>query len=214
MVKDIKSAHIAYRCPECGSIIYGLVGQFALSAGMVRIKCSCGGSALDITTTNDKKLRLSVPCLFCKQNHNFVVSQNIFYGRDLFLLNCPYANMDICFMGDKEKTDAAIEESDKKLSMLLADLEVESIKDMQPVDLDEDDILPDPVIYDTLKFLIAELAADGEIDCPCHDGEYDLRFLGSGIQVYCKKCGGVHFFDATSSALSEEYLKIDRLTLK
>ncbi len=214
MVKELKSTHIAYRCPECGDIIYGLVGQFALSAGMVRIKCSCGHSALDITVTNDKKLRLSVPCMFCRQNHSFVVSQSIFYGRDLFLLNCPYANMDICFMGDKEKTDLAIDEATEKLNQLLKNLELESIRDMQPVDLDEEDILPDAEMYDALKFLSAELMADGKLDCPCHSGEYDLRYCKAGIELYCTKCGASYTFTAVSGARSEEFLEIDELYLK
>ena len=86
MVANIET-HIAYRCPECGQTIYGFVGKFALSANLLRIKCSCGGSALDINITNDKKIRLSVPCIFCRQNHSFVVSESIFFGREKFLLN-------------------------------------------------------------------------------------------------------------------------------
>ena len=122
MVANLQT-HIAYRCPECGTLIYGFVGKFALSANLLRIKCSCGHSALDINITNDNKIRLSVPCLFCKQNHSFVVSQSIFFGRDIFLLNCPYANMDICFIGSKEKIDAEALRSGNELEKLLSDLE-------------------------------------------------------------------------------------------
>ena len=104
MVANVET-HIAYRCPECGQTIYGFVGKFALSANLLRIKCSCGASTLDINITNDGKIRLSVPCIFCRQNHSFVVSQSIFFGREKFLLNCPYANMDICFIGAKEQID-------------------------------------------------------------------------------------------------------------
>ena len=101
MIANVKT-HIAYRCPDCLSSIYGYVGKFALSANLLRLKCSCENTSLDINVTNDGKIRLSVPCLFCKQNHNYTVSQNIFFGRESFLLNCPYSNIDICFIGDKE----------------------------------------------------------------------------------------------------------------
>ena len=110
MILNPGQTHVAYRCPDCGTVIYGFVGKFALSAGFLRLKCSCGKSAMDISVTYDGKVRLSVPCLFCKQNHNFVVSQSIFFERDLFLLNCPYANMDIAFIGEKEKIDSALAE--------------------------------------------------------------------------------------------------------
>ena len=213
MVANLQT-HIAYRCPECGTLIYGFVGKFALSANLLRIKCSCGHSALDINITNDNKIRLSVPCLFCKQNHSFVVSQSIFFGRDIFLLNCPYANMDICFIGSKEKIDAEALRSGNELEKLLSDLEAESIKDMQPTDMEEDEILPDPAVYDTVRFLVKELECEGKIDCPCHSGEYDIRFSKEGIEVYCPECEARHTFHAASAAISEDYLSIDSLILK
>ena len=84
MIVDMGQTHVAYRCPECGTLIYGFVGKFALAANMLRLKCDCGGSAMDITISNDNKIRLSVPCIFCKQNHSYTISQSIFFGRDLF----------------------------------------------------------------------------------------------------------------------------------
>ena len=166
--------HIAYRCPECGAVVYAFVGRFALAANLIRTKCPCGHSALDITVTNDDKIRLSVPCVFCKQNHNFVVSQNIFFERDLFLLNCPYTNMDICFIGEKEKIDSEVERAEKELKKLLSSFEAESISDIQPIDMDEEEVLPDAAVYDTIRFLMKELEADNALDCPCHSGKYDL----------------------------------------
>lgn len=213
MVANLQT-HIAYRCPECGTLIYGFVGKFALSANLLRIKCSCGHSALDLNITNDKKIRISAPCLFCKQNHSFVVSENIFFGRDIFLLNCPYANMDICFIGSKEKVDKETERQVEELQRLLSDLEAESIKDIQPTDLEEDEILPDPSVYDTLRFLIKELEAEGKIDCPCHSGVYNLRYAKDGIEVYCEECEASHLFNTKSQSSTEDYLKTDSLYLK
>ena len=213
MVANVET-HIAYRCPECGQTIYGFVGKFALSANLLRIKCPCGGSALDINITNDRKIRLSVPCIFCKQNHSFVVSESIFFGREKFLLNCPYANMDICFIGEKELIDRELDRSGRELERLLADLEAESFKDMQPTELEESEVLPDPTVYDAIRFLVKELEADGHIDCPCHRGTYELRFSESGIEVYCPDCGAVHNFSTEAVAASEEYLTLDELTLE
>lgn len=214
MILKPAQVHIAYRCPECGTTIYGLVGRFALSAGLLRLKCSCEKSALDISVTSDEKLRISVPCIFCKQNHNYVVSQSIFFGRDIFLLNCPYSNMDICFIGDKEQTDKEIQRTGEELEMLLRNLESESIKDIQPIEIDEDEVLPDPTVYDAIRFLVKELEYDNKIDCPCHSGSYDLRFCKEGIQVFCPECEASHIFDTRSEAASAEYLDLDSLQLK
>ena len=160
MVLDNIQTHIAYRCPSCGTAVCGFIGRFALSAGMVRLKCECGESHLDINVTNDKKLRLTVPCVFCKKSHSFTLSQSIFFERDSFLLNCPYSNMDIAFIGEKEKVDAHIDRTARELEALLRDLEAEQLSDIQPQDLDENDVLPDPTVYDAIRFLVKELEAE------------------------------------------------------
>lgn len=214
MIASPGETHIAYRCPDCGTTVLGFVGKFALSANMLRLKCSCGKSNLDINITNDKKIRLSVPCVFCKTNHNYVVSQNIFFGRDIFLLACPYANMDICFIGEKASVDKEAERTAGELEKLLLELEAENLRDIQPQDENEEDVLPDPTVYDAIRFLVKTLEDEGKIDCPCHSNDYELRFCDTGIQVYCGKCGATHVFDVSSAAAAEEYLSIDELRLK
>lgn len=214
MVLNNVQTHVAYRCPSCGSSVIGFVGKFALSAGMVRLKCSCGESYLDITVTNDKKLRLSVPCLFCKSSHSFTLSQSIFFEREEFLLNCPYSNMDIAFIGAKERIDESLMRTGAELERLLSDLEAEELKDIQPIDLDREDILPDATVYDALRFLVKDLEADGKVDCPCHRGEYDLRFAPDGIQVFCPDCGAVHTFKLHSENSHEDYMDLDEITLR
>lgn len=213
MAKIARHTHIAYRCSECATVTVGLVGEFALSASMLRLKCQCGESALDITLTNDKKLKLSVPCVFCKDKHSYVVSQGIFFDKDIFLLNCPYTSIDISFIGKKNKIDLAIEENSRVLEKLIADLGCENFKDLQPIDMDDDEILPDASVYDTIRLLIKDMESEGTIDCPCHSGAYDLRYAPGGIMVFCPECMASHTFDCTSGAATEEYLSLKNLTL-
>ena len=180
---------------------------------MLRLKCSCEKSAADISTTQDGKVRVSVPCLFCKQNHNYTVSQSIFFSRDIFLLNCPYSNMDICFIGSKECIDKEAERTGAELENLLKSLEASELKDIQPIDVDEEEALSDPTVYDAIRFLIKELEYDGKISCPCDNGNYDLRFCKEGIEVYCTNCGASHVFDTHAESATSEYLNIDELKL-
>ena len=121
--------------------------------------------------------------------------------------------MDICFIGSKEKIDSEILRSGKELEKLLLDLEAESIKDMQPIDMEEDEILPDPTVYDTIRFLVKELEEDKKIDCPCHRGSYELRFAKDGIDVFCPDCNASYTFNTEAASASEEYLSIDSITL-
>lgn len=215
MVLEPKQRNIAYRCSKCGVPTVGIIGKFALHANMLRLRCTCGEeSSLDINITGDKKIRLSVPCLFCRQNHNYVVSESIFFDKDTFMLNCPYTGMDISFIGDEESVNKELSRTEGELARLLASFEAEELSDIQPEDMNESEILPDPAVYDTLRFVVKDLEADGKVHCPCSDGEYDLRFAPGGVEVYCVKCGGAYRFTATTPAIAEEYLSIDEIRLK
>ncbi len=215
MLLKPKQRNIAYRCPECASTVFGLVGKFALAADMLRLKCSCEEpSALDIKRTNDGKIRLSVPCLFCRQNHNFVVSEAVFFDRELFLLSCPYAGMDIAFIGSEDNIQKELVRTEEEIRRLMASLEAEELGDIQPQDMSEDEILPDPGVYDTVRFVVKDLEEEGKIKCPCTEGPYDLRFTEGGMQVYCQRCGATCELNAVTPSLSEEYLSLDSLELR
>lgn len=210
-----RQRQIAYRCPECGESIFGFIGNFAREANLLRLKCNCDkSSVLDISNTNDGKIRLSVPCLFCRQNHTYTVSESIFFERDKFLLGCPYSAMDILFIGDEDAVCAELERTGKEIERLLADMEADDLSDIQPQEMNDDEILPDPAVYDTVRFVVKELEAEGEIHCPCNSGKYELRFCDGGIQVYCEDCGASYTFMASSPTLAEEYLDIKSVTLK
>ncbi len=212
MLIEPKRTLIAYRCPKCADTIFGIAGKFALNADMLRLKCPCGESALEIKYTPDKKIRISVPCLFCGKSHSFVVSQSIFFERDIFMLNCPYTNMDICFIGEKEKIEEALGESEKRISEILSDIGLESIKNAQ----DDSGIrLPDSQIYDIVKFLITELEADGAIHCRCDgDGDYRVEIIDGNIRVRCEKCGAERTFSANSLEAAREFLNYDEIYLE
>lgn len=209
-----KHAHIAYRCPECNDMIYGLVGETVLNSHAMRLKCTCGKTSLDISPTPDKKIKFSVPCVLCRENHNFIISPTLFFERDIFLGGCPYANVNILFIGDKEKIDYAVLQNDKTLAKLMADMGAEELEDLQPIDMDEDEILPDASVYDLIRFVVKDLEAEGKVDCPCHSGKYDLRYAPNGIQVYCEDCGAAYFFSCVSASAAEEYLNTSEIKLK
>ena len=216
MQNNRKERHIAYRCPECGVATVGLVGKFALKANMIRLKCSCEkSSALDINVANDGKIKLTVPCILCKQSHNYTVSEGIFFERDKFLLSCPYSGVDITVLGDENTVSEELARTEGELATLVKGFEAESIEDLQPKDMTDEEILPDPAIYDTIRFLIKDLEEEGQLNCPCGANEgYDLRFADGGIEVYCPRCGASKLLEVTSAGVCEEYLSLDSLELK
>ncbi len=213
MKREALRTEIAFICPECGYSTVGLLGGLSAISDMLRLKCSCGGSALDIRKTSEGRVHLSIPCVYCKDNHGYTLSQDTILDRDLTKLSCPYANMDIAFMGDEDKIPDELERVGHELETVLKTFEAESLSDIQPSDFDADTEC-DPAIYDAINFLVRDLEADGGVVCPCKSGNYELRFIDGGIEVYCKECGASYAFAATSGASCEQYMGLDRIELK
>ena len=44
MVLKPKESIVSYRCPKCGTTVMSMVGTFALSGDLIKLKCSCGES--------------------------------------------------------------------------------------------------------------------------------------------------------------------------
>lgn len=209
-----EARHIAYRCPSCGTAVRGLLGSFAARADLLKLKCPSGDGELSLALSPDReRVRVSVPCLFCGQSHQYTVSRSIILGSEPFLLNCPYTNMDICFLGSEKEVDAALDRAEGELGGLLAEMGLESMRELQPIDLDPDEVLPDAQIYDVVRYVVKELEAEGAIDCPCRSGEYDIAMTDRGILVYCPACNASYLFHTDSVAAAEEFLQIDHLTL-
>ena len=205
---------IAYRCPSCASTVFGTVGRFALAADMLRLKCSCDDpTSLDITLMRDEKIRLAVPCILCGESHSYTVSPEILINRSISKLSCPYSSVDIAFIGEEELINEELARTEAELSKIMAGLEVESIKELQPEDMRGEEILPDPAVYDTIRFVLKDLEADGKVICPCKKGGYDLRFSDEGIQAYCESCGSTYTFRSVTPSACEEYLLLDEIKL-
>ena len=205
---------IAYRCPDCGVATVGFLGGLGAVSDMLRLRCSCGESSLDIKKQNDGKISLSVPCVYCKSNHSYVVSPEVMKREEMTKFSCPYSGMGIAFIGDEDSVSKEVENSADELSRIMTSLEAETLADIQPQDVGEDSVPPDPAIYDTLNFVVRDLEAEGEVHCPCDNGSYDLRFTDDGMQVYCQNCGATYDFYAKSVSVAEEYLTLDSITLK
>lgn len=214
MVITPKQTTLAYRCPHCGTAVISGVGMFSLTADRVKLKCPCGQSELEVVYTNDKKVRLSVPCILCPKPHNFTVSQNVFYGKDIFTLPCPYSDINICFMGEMNHVKAALAQTELEL---LDMMEKSGITSYDALHSEQEELLPDPQIQQIVLFVIGELKEEKKIFCNCPDksgGSYDCRIMDDGILVFCEKCGASHIVPVDSFLGAQAFLDCDSLYLQ
>ena len=153
MVLETKQTIVAYRCPHCGTGVLSAVGLFSLSADMIKLKCECGHSELTVVYTADKKVRLSVPCILCPKPHNFVVSQSIFFGKELFVLPCPYSDINICIMGEMNHVKAELARTELQLLDILEQSGLSNLDAFHK----ENEFMTDPQILDIIMFVIHDL---------------------------------------------------------
>ncbi len=213
MVLDAKQTTVAYRCPHCGTGVLSAVGLFALSADMIKLKCTCGESEMSVVYSKDGKLRLTVPCILCPTPHSFTVNSSVFFKNDLFLLPCPYSDINICMIGEENKVKAELARTELELLDLLEEHGIENFDIFH-----KEQTLTDPQILDIILFVINDLDAEGKIYCKCGetdgDGDYEVEMTEDGIKVSCKRCGASKTIPSDSLINAHEFLNCDSLTLE
>ena len=187
MILQPKDTTVAYRCPECGSTIFSVVGALALSGDIIKLKCTCGCSELIMEKAEDEKIRITVPCIFCPSPHHYVVSRKLLTSRELFTFPCAYAGVDILFVGAKGEVMKAVEVSDKELRSMIDDTELAGVHEANA----GDELCVDEHMRDMVLFVLGDLAEEKRIHCKCEDGKGDflVETTADGICISCKKCG-------------------------
>ncbi len=212
MVLETKKSTVAYRCPVCGGGVMSVVDTFRLSADMVKLKCECGGSEMVMVKTGDGKVRFTVPCMLCPKPHNFTVSTNLFFDKELFVLPCPYSDLNVAMMGETNHVKAELSRTELKLLDMLEESGVESLDVFH-----SEQYLTDPQVLEIVSYMIKELDEEGRIYCRCPDGaegDYELEMTADGLKVSCRKCGASKTVPTNSLIQANEFLNADSLTLE
>ena len=80
MIINPKETTVAYRCPACGAGVMSAVGIFALSAEMIKLKCTCGQSEGHHKDENKSyySFHIFIPILILVRGY-FIVMYVFFY---------------------------------------------------------------------------------------------------------------------------------------
>lgn len=212
MVLENKQSTVAYRCPSCGSGVMSVVDAFRLSADMVKLKCTCGHSEMSMIKTKDGKVRFTVPCLLCPNPHTFTVSTSLFFGKDLFVLPCPYSNINVAMMGDMDHVKAELSRTELELLDLLEESGIDSFDALRG-----QGVFTDPQVMEIVTYMIKELDEEGKIKCNCADEEsknYDLEMTAEGLLITCPACGASKLISTASLIDAYEFINADELILE
>jgi hypothetical protein len=214
MILESKQTTIAYRCPACGAGVMSAVSLFSLKGSMVRLKCDCGKSAMEVLPTPDGKVRLTVPCIICPHPHHYTVSEKIFFESELFSLPCAYSDINICVMGEVNHVKAELSRTELELMDLMEEHGIDSFAALHKK---AEEVVSDPQVQEIVLFVIRDLDEERKIFCKCspdEEHEYDAEILPEGVRVSCRKCGASHVVPTNSMTEAHEFLNCDALYLK
>lgn len=239
MLLHEKRTTVAYRCPLCGGGVMSAVGLFDLSADMIKLKCPCGKSEMQVIRsretlpdgTSGGTVRLTVPCLLCPKPHTFTLRDEVFFSEDLFVLPCPYSDVNICFIGELEHVKAELARTELEL---LDMLDENGLSDFSALHGD-DRALGDPQVREVVLYVIRELEAEGRLFCRCPDrqpgqtppelsedlsGDFpadsrcEVEIGADGIRVTCRECGASALIPADSLVSAHDFLTVEQLVLE
>ncbi|MBQ7335111.1 MAG: hypothetical protein IJW92_01380 [Clostridia bacterium] len=215
MVLDSKQTTVAYRCPACGAGVLSAVNVFSLSADMVKLKCTCGKSEMSIVSGSDKKIHMTVPCLICSTPHRYTLNASLFYGKDLFTMQCPYASdITLAMVGESNRVKAELARNELELLDMMEKSGIQNFDHFH----DDEEALPDPQILDIVMFVINDMDAEGKIYCKCaptdNGRQYEAEILNEGVKVTCKKCGASRLIPTDSRLSAHAFLNADALHLE
>ena len=189
-----------------------VVGLFNLTADMVKLKCTCGESEMTIVYGKDGTVRFTVPCMLCPTPHHFSINSKLFFGKDLFVLPCPYSDINICMMGDTNHVKAELSRTELELLDLLEKSGIDNFSALQG-----EQFLSDPQVTEIVTYVVKELDAEGKIRCRCaegQEGDYDAEIRRDGVLVTCNRCGASKLIAADSLIHAHEFLNADHLDLE
>lgn len=214
--KKANTTTVAYRCPHCGQAVLGPVGAFTVNSDLIKLKCQCGESEMLISKSGEDKIRLTLPCLVCPKPHSYLLSRDVFFSGQLFVIPCSYTGLDVAFMGNSDDVQASLEKQAKELNAILEENGLDSFSKLKEDErFDEQEYQQ---VEDIVRFMLCELDDEGKIHCYCkEDGEipyYGFQILSERVRIYCECCNGSTEIPIGSVTDAEHFLSIDSLTLK
>jgi len=143
----------------------------------------------------------------------------VFFKNELFLLPCPYSDINICMIGEQNQVKAELARTELELLDLLEENGIDNFDIFHG-----EQTLSDPQILDIILFVIKDLDEEGRIYCKCHkegdesdparEGNYEVEMLPEGIKVCCKDCGAEKIIPSNSLINAHEFLNTDKIVLE
>ncbi|MDE6107943.1 MAG: hypothetical protein K2F83_04625 [Oscillospiraceae bacterium] len=165
---------LAYLCPKCKQSVVVEESEFRLAAASSKLPCPCGGSALLVEMEADH-VDLTVPCLYCGEDHHIRCSAHAFLHEKALAFSCKATGLDCLYVGEEEPVFRAL----RRLEEATANMGEKA---------EEGAFLNEAIMTEVLGEL-KDIAARGGISCRCGSGEYKVKVNYRSVELECGQCG-------------------------
>ena len=170
---------VAYLCPACRQTVIARRTLFSLAAAPAKIPCPCGKSALEIELL-PTRAKLSVPCPFCRREHQVSCAASDFVGGKTLAFSCAASGVTCCCVGGEREVYAAAARMEQAADKL------EREQERRP---EERQAFLDEVIMHEVLSELKDVAARGGVSCACGSREWDFQINYSSVDLICRACG-------------------------
>ncbi len=186
---------VAARCSKCGADIITEVNYFQLAFQKINVKCDCcGETSITLNAEDGDQVLISVPCAGCGEGHSFTRKLDNFFktNEDIFRFMCPFAGIEICFVGEPERVVPALDTSRQELIDMISEYQRDSgVPEEETYEKKEKERRELAKAY--IKQLIYDCADIDMILCQCKgmDSTESLSLYEGKdyIKLTCKSCG-------------------------
>lgn len=199
MLEDAKRS-VAYICPVCRQPVILERSAFQLAASAHRLPCPCGADGVGIEMLGNL-VRLSVPCLFCEQEHRVTCSTNAFLHEKTLAFSCANSGLDCCYVGERESVFAAMKRLEETVDILESEAGAQGT------------FLNDLVMEEILEEL-RDIGKRGGISCSCGCREWKMKINYSSVEIVCPQCGGALKIPAATMSDIEDLCCKPTLTIR
>ena len=190
---------IGFFCPSCRQAVIVERSAFQLAASNSKVDCPCEASSLQVEILNDK-VRLTVPCLFCEEDHTVTCSAHAFLHEKTIAFSCGTSGLDCCYVGEGDLVFAAM----RRLEETVDGLESEAAST---------GMFMNEVVMEEILEELRDIGQREAISCTCGSKQFALKVSYSSVELVCSQCGGALKIPATTLADIEDLCCKSSLTI-
>lgn len=165
---------LAYLCPKCKQSVVVEESEFRLAAASSKLPCPCGGSALLVEMEADH-VDLTVPCLYCGEEHHIRCSAHAFLREKALAFSCKATGLDCLYVGEEQPVFRALRRLEEATAGMGENME-------------EKPFLNEAIMTEVLGEM-KDIASRNGISCTCGSREYKVKVNYSSVELECGQCG-------------------------